>query len=158
MFIVTYILSWYRCFYLLCVFDILSVLFFVGPPCMCMTFHHHYYYYYSQSRCYHRHRVPSGGQQLAARVPGRQESPGRQLAGIPACRSHSDVRSNPLRSRTNTPPHATGTGRHSDISHAGRDMVHLVKPNQDYLFSHSKANSPLWHQVRDKPISHSGEK
>ena len=25
------------------------------------------------------------------------------------------------------------------------------------LFSHSKTNSPLWHQVRDKPISHSGE-
>ena len=28
----------------------------------------------------------------------------------------------------------------------------------DDYFSHSKTNSPLWHQVRDKPISHSGEK
>ena len=28
----------------------------------------------------------------------------------------------------------------------------------DGAFSHSKTNSPLWHQVRDKPISHSGEK
>ena len=26
------------------------------------------------------------------------------------------------------------------------------------LFSHSKTNSPLWHQVRDIPISHSGRK